>query len=59
MERFIEQCCDQCTHSPQNSCRDFVECCMDGPLCHNSEPCREKRKQLVERVALNDKFVIS
>lgn len=35
---FIK-CCDECWHSPENPCADFVECINSSPKCHNSEKC--------------------
>ncbi|HOL18383.1 MAG TPA: CCxxC motif-containing NuoF prefix domain-containing protein [Bacillota bacterium] len=58
MERFIDQCCAKCTHTKDSPCRDFVECCLNGPLCHEDPACAAARKAIIERVALNEKFVI-
>lgn len=58
MEKFIDPCCEKCTHSPQTPCKDFVRCCTEGPLCHEDASCAAQRKALMEKVALNDKFVI-
>ncbi|MFO8192106.1 MAG: hypothetical protein AVO34_00720 [Firmicutes bacterium ML8_F2] len=58
MERFIDHCCEKCTHTKENPCKDFIRCCLEGPLCHDDETCRAKRKAIVDKVALNDKFVI-
>ncbi len=58
MEKFIDPCCDKCTHTKENSCKDFVKCCMEGPICHEDSSCVEKRKAIVNEVALNDKFTI-
>ena len=57
MERFIDPCCDG-THTQKTPCKDFVECCVEGPLCHEDEACAAKRKALIDKVAINDKFVI-
>ena len=58
MERFVDPCCSECTHTGDNPCRQFVECCVDGPLCHESEECKKKRKAIMDRVAVDSKFVI-
>ncbi|NLY39130.1 MAG: hypothetical protein GX044_07505 [Firmicutes bacterium] len=58
MERFIDPCCERCTHTTKTPCKDFVECCVEGPLCHEDEACAAKRKALIDKVAINNKFVI-
>lgn len=58
MERFIDRCCERCTHSKESPCKDFVECRVEGPLCHEDQACTKKRKAVIEKVALNEKFVI-
>lgn len=59
MEKFIDHCCEKCFHTRDNPCKDFVLCCVEGPICHDNTSCSDKRKQLIKEVALNDKFVIS
>ncbi len=59
MEKFIDHCCEECTHTKETSCKDFVECSVEGPLCHESRECAEKRKAIIDKVALNEKFVVS
>ena len=51
MEKFLDACCKECFNSKDNPCSQFVECCLSGPLCHESEACGAKRKAIVERVA--------
>jgi hypothetical protein len=51
MDRFIEPCCHQCFHSKEEPCRQFIECCLSGPLCHESEECSAKYRALVEKFA--------
>ena len=46
MKSFIEKCCDQCWHSSENPCDLFVSCCIEGPLCHQDELCKDKFKNL-------------
>ncbi|MDW7730194.1 MAG: CCxxC motif-containing NuoF prefix domain-containing protein [Dethiobacteria bacterium] len=58
MERFIDHCCEKCTHSKESACKDFIACCVEGPICHENPECKAKRKTIMARVALNDKFVI-
>jgi hypothetical protein len=58
MERFIDQCCEKCTHSSRTPCKDFIRCCLEGPICHDDILCAEKRKAIVDKVALNEHFVI-
>ena len=42
MNTFIEKCCDECWHSPENPCDLFVRCCTEGPLCHHDKSCVDK-----------------
>lgn len=58
MDRFIDQCCEKCTHTKNTPCKDFVVCCVEGPICHENADCAQKRKDIIDKVALNDKFVI-
>ena len=58
MERFVDPCCDKCKHTQKSPCKDFVICCMEGPICHDDDSCAEKRKAVVKKVALNEKFAI-
>lgn len=46
MKSFIEKCCEQCWHSPETPCEQFIACCIDGPLCHQDEKCKEKFNKL-------------
>lgn len=59
MEKFIDHCCSKCTHTKEESCKDFVVCCVEGPICHEDETCTAKRKKIIDKVKLNEKFVIS
>lgn len=58
MERFIDKCCEKCTHSKETPCRDFIMCCVEGPICHDKKICSESRKAIVDKVAINKNFVI-
>lgn len=58
MQKFIDHCCEKCTHTKDNPCKDFVKCCIEGPVCHESSSCSAKRKAIIDKVALNDQFVI-
>jgi NADH-quinone oxidoreductase subunit F len=58
MEKFIDHCCVKCTHSKEKPCKDFVICCVEGPICHSDQSCSDKRRAIIDKVALNDQFVI-
>jgi len=58
VEKFIDHCCEKCTHTANKPCKDFVKCCVEGPICHEDPACAEKRKAIIETVALDDDFVI-
>ena len=44
MNTFLEFCCDECWHSEEKPCDQFIRCCTEGPLCHHSPECEEKIK---------------
>lgn len=46
MKNFLEKCCDQCWHSPENPCDIFIACCLEGPLCHQDNGCKKKYEDL-------------
>jgi NADH:ubiquinone oxidoreductase subunit F (NADH-binding)/Pyruvate/2-oxoacid:ferredoxin oxidoreductase delta subunit/(2Fe-2S) ferredoxin len=46
MKSFIGHCCDECWHSPSKPCDLFVQCCTEGPLCHQNNNCAEKFQTL-------------
>lgn len=46
MKSFIEKCCEQCWHSAETPCEQFIACCIDGPLCHQDIKCKEKFQKL-------------
>ncbi len=58
MERFIDPCCKKCTHTNVTPCKDFITCCLEGPVCHQDQSCSEKRKRLIKKVELHEHFVI-
>jgi hypothetical protein len=45
MKNFMEKCCSECWHTPENQCQYFVQCCTEGPLCHHSDECTAKIKE--------------
>ncbi|MEM2875413.1 MAG: CCxxC motif-containing NuoF prefix domain-containing protein, partial [Candidatus Bathyarchaeia archaeon] len=47
---FMDRCCDECSHSLENPCPDYIPCRTQGPLCHSSEGCRIKRSTAMDRV---------
>jgi NADH:ubiquinone oxidoreductase subunit F (NADH-binding)/Pyruvate/2-oxoacid:ferredoxin oxidoreductase delta subunit len=36
-------CCELCWHQPSKQCPKYVECMHEGPLCHESASCKEKK----------------
>ncbi|MGI6097738.1 MAG: CCxxC motif-containing NuoF prefix domain-containing protein [Dethiobacteria bacterium] len=58
MERFIDPCCDKCTHSKETPCEQFIDCCLNGPLCHEDSICAEKRKAIIRKAARSPDFVV-
>lgn len=45
MRKLAEPCCQKCTHTPSNPCKDFVNCRENGPVCHDSQGCREELRE--------------
>lgn len=56
MEHFIDHCCDKCFNSKERPCEQFIECCLTGPLCHESEECKKMRRQIIERYSHSPLF---
>lgn len=50
MKNFDQLCCEKCWHTPQNPCEHFIQCCTEGPLCHNDEKCRAEISSLRKRL---------
>ncbi|MCL6559280.1 MAG: NADH-quinone oxidoreductase subunit NuoF [Firmicutes bacterium] len=50
MNNLLDKCCAKCTHSPQTPCKDYIICRLDGPVCHEDSTCREKRRQLLNKL---------
>ncbi|MGE5498563.1 MAG: CCxxC motif-containing NuoF prefix domain-containing protein, partial [Syntrophothermus sp.] len=46
MKNFLDKCCDECWHSQEKPCSQFVTCCTEGPLCHHHQACNDKFKLL-------------
>lgn len=56
MERFIDPCCEKCFNSKEKPCDQFVECCLEGPLCHESEPCKKAREAITNKYSHSPHF---
>lgn len=54
MNNYLEKCCDQCWHSKETPCEQFVACCIEGPLCHKDEKCKTKFKELYDTLTYAD-----
>ena len=50
MKQFIDICCDECWHSPEKPCEQFITCCTEGPLCHTNPDCEKKFKELNDKL---------
>jgi len=46
MKTFLEKCCNECWHSLEKPCDQFITCCTEGPLCHHNKECESKFKSL-------------
>jgi NADH:ubiquinone oxidoreductase subunit F (NADH-binding)/(2Fe-2S) ferredoxin len=52
--RLMDNCCDQCTHSAATPCPDYLRCRTTGPLCHESDACKEHIADAITRVTYGD-----
>lgn len=50
LKSFLDICCGECGHSAEEPCDQFITCCTEGPLCHNSPECERKIKELNNRL---------
>ncbi|HEY3447214.1 MAG TPA: NADH-quinone oxidoreductase subunit NuoF [Myxococcales bacterium] len=44
------RCCDQCWHTPEKPCHDFVACLSEGPKCHSDARCAQSLKDRAARL---------
>ncbi len=56
MEHFIDHCCEKCFNSKERPCDVFIECCLEGPLCHESESCKKDREAIVNKYSHSPMF---
>ncbi|MGE5410707.1 MAG: CCxxC motif-containing NuoF prefix domain-containing protein, partial [Clostridiales bacterium] len=54
MKTFLDKCCDECWHSQEKPCNQFVTCCTEGPLCHHDQQCIDKFKALNRKLTYKD-----
>lgn len=52
--QFMDNCCDQCTHSLTKPCPDYILCRTRGPICHTSEECKEKIRAAINKVTYGE-----
>ncbi|HNT30426.1 MAG TPA: NADH-quinone oxidoreductase subunit NuoF [bacterium] len=45
--KLLEPCCEQCWHSPEKPCHEFISCLAIGPLCHTNDACTTLRQARV------------
>ena len=51
MTQLIKQkCCDKCRNSLEHPCYRFIDCLLDGPLCHDDDRCAETRKKAIAKL---------
>lgn len=46
---FIK-CCEECWHTPDTPCSDFVECINSSPKCHSSENCQKSQSDKLSQI---------
>ncbi|MGE5679283.1 MAG: CCxxC motif-containing NuoF prefix domain-containing protein, partial [Bacillota bacterium] len=54
MKTFLDKCCEECWHSQEKPCNQFVTCCTEGPLCHHDQACNDKFKSLNQKLTYKD-----
>jgi NADH-quinone oxidoreductase subunit F len=47
---IMDKCCNQCIHSIDKPCPDYIPCRTLGPLCHSSEDCKAKIATMMDRI---------
>jgi len=52
MNTFIEQCFENCYHSPEKPCPQFIECLHSGPFCGEPESSKQKLDMLKKELHL-------
>lgn len=52
---LLDRCCERCAHSLENPCKDYIECRLKGPLCHDDERCRELRRKRLEELKYGER----
>jgi NADH-quinone oxidoreductase subunit F len=50
MQTLAYPCCEKCHHTPSNPCKNYINCRIQGPFCHDDEECRQKRQKLLARM---------
>lgn len=54
MNTFLEKCCNECWHSPEKPCEQFIACCTEGPLCHHNPKCDEKFRTINKKLTFQE-----
>ncbi len=50
MKDFNQLCCEKCWHTKNTPCEQFIQCCTEGPLCHNDDKCEHEISSLRKRL---------
>lgn len=50
MKDFNQLCCEKCWHTTDKPCEHFIQCCTEGPLCHNDDNCEHEITSLRKRL---------
>lgn len=51
---LTDPCCNKCWHSIEKPCHKFVNCMLEGPLCHESAECKKKREAAIKHLTFSD-----
>jgi len=52
--QLMGKCCELCTHTLTNPCRDYILCRTQGPLCHSNEECKAKIAAEMDRITYGE-----
>jgi NADH-quinone oxidoreductase subunit F len=57
---LMDRCCNECSHTLQDPCQDYIPCRTSGPLCHSGEECGSNiRRALDETIYGKDGLRVS
>jgi len=52
VKSLMDKCCEQCQHTVESQCKDYIKCRTEGPLCHSDLACKENRAKFLAEINL-------